>query len=1079
VAFRENKVNIAVARTSALLAKLSRPRLFRVVNRERLFAALDAARDRPALWISGPPGAGKTSLAASYLKTRKLPGIWYEVDAGDSDPASLFHFLAQAAPRPRGKRAESLLALSPEYLADLPGFTRRFFRTLYGRLPRTSVLVFDNCNAVDADAPFNEILRDALNEVRKGVRLIMISRSDPPATLARAQANGLVARVGWDELRLTPEELRSIVLSIKDVGENTLALLQRLSGGWAVGLVLMLEHVRASGVLQTTLPSETQEGTFNYFAEQVFDQLPAITRELLLRTAFLPRVTAAAAGALTGNADAQVMLEGLFRQRMFTDRHAGIEVSYQYHALFGEFLRSRARAEFGAPALQELRAACATLLEKSGDSSAALGLWVENRDWEAATRLILRQARGLVADGRWLTLKAAIALLPKPEIAKSPWLTLWLGSALVLVDPPKARQTLARAFDALVAAGDERGQLFAAIGMAETHNIEQVGFADLDHWIPVLERGLASSLGSASAAERLRVHTAFLIAAMLRRPGHAALPDCLREIHGALNRDIPLTARADTVTQLLEYYSFTGDLGNATDLVGRVGPLFDQEELPPFRRAGWLVFFSYYAALAGAYEEGFKALDRLRVIVRDFGMTWFRFFDLNFRALLHLLGPAPLDAADLVRQLGAIVDASRAAEAAQYQLARVLLYQALGEPSLAIYHGDICLEFARQTDCPFYNILFPTVIAGAFVEAGQHERALELMQRARAQAADTVYTHYEPLMLMVEAYAHSSRGAATEARVRLSQALLRGKAEHSAGSFRWLVVGFRRMLALALRAEIEADCARGFIAEFGILPESSDVEHWPWPIRIHTLGGFALKLDGAPVRAARKAQRKPLDLLKVLVSQGGHEAGAAAIAEMLWPDAEGDAASDALEVTLRRLRKLLGRDDAIRLQEGRLALNEGLCWVDARAFERAHQRADAVLADGGAKVSDTDLDSLAERLLSLYPGHFLDGDEENPWLLACRQRLASRIFRDLSAIGQLWEDRGAPEKAELIYRRGVELDAVSEILYRRLMSVQTRRGDRAGALATYRRCRRMLQLTLGVEPSTETEAAHRAALEQS
>jgi LuxR family maltose regulon positive regulatory protein len=1071
-------VYIAVAPTSALLAKLSRPRLFRVLNRERLFAALDAARDQPAVWISGPPGAGKTSLAASYVHARKLPGIWYEVDAGDSDPASFFHYLAQAAPRPPGKRAESLLALSPEYLADLPGFTRRFFRTLYGRLPRTAVLVFDNCHAVHADAPFNEILRDALSEVRKNVRLIMISRSDPPAALARAQANGLVARLGWDELRLTPEELRSIVLSMQDVDETTLAVLQSQSGGWAVGLVLMLEHVRASGALRTTLPTETLEGTFNYFAEQVFDQLPASTRELLLRTAFLPRVTAAAAGALTGNADAEVMLEGLFRQRLFTDRHSGVEVSYQYHALFGEFLRSRAKSALQPPALHELRAACATLLERSGDYAPALGLCVENQDWEAATRLILRQARGLVADGRWLTLKASIACLPKAHVAKSPWLTLWLGSALVLVDPPKARQALTRAFDALVAAGDERGQLFAAIGIAETHNIEQVDFADLDRWIPVLERGLASTLTSASAAERLRVHTAFLIAAMLRRPGHAALPDCLREIRGALNHDMPLTARADAVTQLLEYFSFTGDLGNARDLVGQVGPLFDQEDLPPFRRAGWLVFFSYYVALTGAYEEGFKALDRLRVIVRDFGMTWFRFFDLNFRALLYLLGPAPLDAADIVRQLGAIVDSSRAAEAAQYHLARVLLYQALGEPSLAIYHSDICLEFVRQADCPFYNILFSSVVAAAFVEAGQHERALELIQRVRRQAAGTVYMHHEPLMLMVEAYAHSSRGAAAEARGLLSQALLRAQAEHSAGSFRWLVVGFRRMLALALGAEIEADCARGFIAEFGILPESSDVDHWPWPIRIHTLGGFAFKLEGVPVRAARKAQKKPLDLLKALVAQGGHEVSAAAIAEILWPEAEGDAALDALEVTLRRLRKLLGRDDAIRLQEGRLALNEGVCWVDTRAFERAHQRADAVLTGSGPRVTDTDLDSLALRLLSLYPGHFLDGDDENPWLLACRQRLASRIFRDLSAIGQLWEDRGAPEKAELIYRRGVELDAVSEILYRRLMCVQTRRGDRAGALATYRRCRRMLQLTLGVEPSSETEAAHRTALGQ-
>jgi LuxR family maltose regulon positive regulatory protein len=1071
-------VNIAVAPTSALLAKLSRPRLFRVLDRERLFAALDAAQDQVAVWITGPPGAGKTSLAASYLKARKLPGIWYEVDAGDSDPASLFHFLSQAAPKPRSKRAEPLLALSPEYLADLPGFTRRFFRTLYARLPRTAVLVFDNCNAVRADAPFNEILRDAVTEVRKDVRLIMISRSDPPATLARAQANGLIARLGWDELRLTPEELRSIILSIHDVDEKTLSLLQRQSGGWAVGLVLMLEHVRASGVLQTELPIETLEDTFNYFAEQVFDQLPAGTRELLLRTAFLPRVAPAAAGALSGNADAVAILEGLFRQRLFTDRHVGMEVSYQYHALFGEFLRSRARAAFPLQALRELRAACAAQLESSGDYAPALELCVENEDWEAATRLILRQARRLVADGRWLTLKASIGRLPKAHVAKSPWLTLWLGSALVLVDPPKARQTLTRAFDALAAAGDDRGQLFAAIGIAESHNIEQIDFADLDRWIPVLERGLASSPASVSAAERLRVYTAFLIAAMLRRPDHAALPDCLREIRRELNHDIPLTARADTVTQLLEYFSFTGDLGNASDLVGHVGPLFDEDELPPFRRAGWLVFFSYYAALTGTYEEGFKALDRLRVIVHDFGMTWFRFFDLNFRALLHLLGPAPLDAADIVRQLGAIVDSSRAAEAAQYHLARVLLYQALGEPSLAIYHGDICLDFARQTRCPFYDILFSCVVAGAFVEAGRHERALDLMQRVREQAAGTVYMHHEPLMLMVEAYAHLSRGAAEKARGLLSQALRRGKAEHSAGSFRWLVVGFRRMLALALDDGIEADCAAGLIAEFGIIAESSDVKHWPWPIRIQTLGGFALKLNGVPVRPARKAQKKPLDLLKALISQSGREVNAAAIAEMLWPEAEGDAALGALEVTLRRLRKLLGRDEAIKLYEGRLALNEGLCWVDSWAFERVHQQADAVLTGGAPRATETDLETLAERLLSLYPGHFLAGDDENPWLLACRQRLASRIFRDLSAIGQIWEERGAPEKAELIYRRGVELDAVSEILYRRLMSVQTLRGDRAAALATYRRCRRMLQMTLGVAPSTETEAAHRAALRQ-
>ena len=80
------------------IAKLARPRLHGAVARDRLFARLDETQEEhAAICVVGPPGAGKTTLVASWLNARKLPGIWYQMDRGDADLATFFHYLGQAA----------------------------------------------------------------------------------------------------------------------------------------------------------------------------------------------------------------------------------------------------------------------------------------------------------------------------------------------------------------------------------------------------------------------------------------------------------------------------------------------------------------------------------------------------------------------------------------------------------------------------------------------------------------------------------------------------------------------------------------------------------------------------------------------------------------------------------------------------------------------------------------------------------------------------------------------------------------------------------------------------------------------
>lgn len=77
-------------------AKLSAPRMPRVLARTRLFRRLDQARRHPIVWLTGPPGIGKTTLVASYLPARHLRSLWYQVDEGDGDIATFFHYLGLA-----------------------------------------------------------------------------------------------------------------------------------------------------------------------------------------------------------------------------------------------------------------------------------------------------------------------------------------------------------------------------------------------------------------------------------------------------------------------------------------------------------------------------------------------------------------------------------------------------------------------------------------------------------------------------------------------------------------------------------------------------------------------------------------------------------------------------------------------------------------------------------------------------------------------------------------------------------------------------------------------------------------------
>ncbi len=245
------------------------------------------------------------------------------------------------------------------------------------------------------------------------------------------------------------------------------------------------------------------------------------------------------------------------------------------------------------------------------------------------------------------------------------------------------------------------------------------------------------------------------------------------------------------------------------------------------------------------------------------------------------------------------------------------------------------------------------------------------------------------------------------------------------------------------------------------------------PLRVCTFGRFSLLANGEPVTFSRKAQKKPLDLLRALLALGGVRVEIGTLAALLWPDSEGDAAKATFDSNLYRLRKLIGIDDVLPLAEGKLSLDAGKASTDLWDFERLVEE----IERQAQAAPPARRQQLTQELTRLYAGHFLDPESQETWALTARDKQRAKFARAVGVLGSAHEAHGEWDQAAVLYARALELDNLAEALYRRLMICYRELREPAEALNTYRRCRDMLSIVLNAKPSAETESV-RATLGQ-
>ncbi len=517
IALRQGDEVIEASRSSTAFAKTTQPTMGSVVDREALFACLDGQPGRSVAWIAGPPGSGKSTLAATYLKSRRLQSVWYQVDSDDADPATFFHFLRHAAAKIPGARARELPAFSPRHGDDVPSFARTFFRQLFARANAPLALVLDNLEAVPADSALPAALEAGFSQVPKGCCVIVTSRAEPPAALARLRLAGLMCHVSGTELNLSPDEIVAIAAARGQiVGPEAAAKLHERTQGWAAGLVLMLEHSRFSGKVVDLPTGATPQGIFDYLAGEIFDRFDPGTRDFMLRIACLPRMSVHVAEALSAEPKAGRLLVNLALNDYFV-REMPSEAGrlYQLHPLLREFLKSRAAQVLPDAVSDASLQRAALLLRDAGQIEDAIALLAEAGQWDEVAPIVLDEADAMLAQGRSETLAGWLDMLPRELIDAEPRLLRICAAARAHASPHAARQLYERAFEGFRHLDDADGMVQSCCGIIDAVILEFDDVTPLDRWTEALDTLLAPERAAAATTDPAALTT--LIRALLLR----------------------------------------------------------------------------------------------------------------------------------------------------------------------------------------------------------------------------------------------------------------------------------------------------------------------------------------------------------------------------------------------------------------------------------------------------------------------------------------------------------------------------------------------------------------------------------
>ena len=405
--------------------KLHRPSVpFDVVGRDRLFRLMDRAVEVPLTLVSAPAGYGKSVLAAHWADRCEHPVVWLSLDSDESDLRLFLQYLVAAVHTvvPGACRTTEDLLSAPELPPPLvlAGHLLNDLEAMDGPL----VIVLDDYHRIQISSPVHDLMGRLLEHPPSSVRLVLVTRRDPPLPFMSLLAGNQVTEVRLEDLRFTGRETAEFLSATAElvVSDNVLANLEKQVEGWAAGLRLVMLALRHAvdpeallGGLGGGLPQ-----TRAYLLREALSGLSPEDRDWLLRSSILDRFCpplleavccpdgASAHPELTG----RKFLDLIQRNNLFTIALDTEGEWFRYHHLFQDLLQRQLRETSSSEEVASLHLRVGEWFEAEGLIDEALKHTLAADELELAAQLVERHRIDALNADQWYVLEKWLSRLP-------------------------------------------------------------------------------------------------------------------------------------------------------------------------------------------------------------------------------------------------------------------------------------------------------------------------------------------------------------------------------------------------------------------------------------------------------------------------------------------------------------------------------------------------------------------------------------------------------------------------------------------------------------------------------------------